>query len=166
MEKRSAPTVKSGFRYYGTRIAGSSGPRQDASAWCARSACWNSRMARVRQFYRSRRAGGVNRFQCRWQVVAQVSKPAVSQSFQPAGAATLGTRLNLNAADFEAGDTAGLETCATFPVSATLPPPSVELRRRRRSHLDVINAKMTPVTSPRCSRHAPSLHLREPDIPG
>jgi len=47
-------------------------------------------------------------------VVAQVSKPAVSQSFQPADAVTLGTRLNFQRrADLEVGDTAGLETCAT-----------------------------------------------------
>jgi hypothetical protein len=51
--------------------------------------------------------------------VAQVSKPAVSQSFQPADAATLGTRLNIQRrADLEVGETAGLETCATFwPMS-------------------------------------------------
>jgi hypothetical protein len=47
--------------------------------------------------------------------VSQVSKPAVSQSFQPADAATLGTRLNIQRrADLEVGETAGLETCATF----------------------------------------------------
>jgi hypothetical protein len=41
-------------------------------------------------------------------VVAQVSKPAVSQSFQPADAATLGTRLSCQRrADLEVGDTAG-----------------------------------------------------------
>ena len=52
-------------------------------------------------------------------VVAQVSKPAVSQSFQPADAATLGTRLNFQRrADLEVGDTAGLETCATSPQLA------------------------------------------------
>src|SRR5688500_11456640 len=47
-------------------------------------------------------------------VVAQVSKPAVSQSFQPADAAKSNTHcLPERTADLEIGDTAGLETCAT-----------------------------------------------------
>src|SRR5688572_8994448 len=47
-------------------------------------------------------------------VVAQVSKPAVSQGFQPADAAKSNTHSRLGrAADLEIGDTAGLETCAT-----------------------------------------------------
>ena len=51
-------------------------------------------------------------------LVAQVSKPAVSQSFQPADAATFRTRLNFQRrADLEFGDIGGLETCATFTRS-------------------------------------------------
>ena len=54
-------------------------------------------------------------------VVAQVSKPAVSQGFQPADAANANAPSGCGrAADLEIGDTADWEVCATVsPFAAT-----------------------------------------------
>jgi hypothetical protein len=51
--------------------------------------------------------------------VAQVSKPAVSRVSKPADAGKLcGRWFLLQPADWEIGDTAGLETCATILSTA------------------------------------------------
>src|SRR5438552_241915 len=77
------------------------------------------------------------------EVVAQVSKPAVSRVSKPADASRDGVpSVFRRPADLEVGDTAGLETCATPGLGA---PRRMRVSCLRRPQKDAISASSTRI---------------------